>query len=278
MQELLSLLGIGGGGLLTKEAYDKLGDVGDTAMDMSQDIGSHAQGMNEFTGYGVTGPGGSTQVGADGSTSMSLNPEQQAYADQALGASSGLMESATGSQAGREQDIYERIRAMQQPGEDRQRSALESRQLQQGLMGMSTNQYGGTPAQHAMEMAQAEARNNAAYQAIGEARTQQRQDADMSNLFGQMQYAPQSALLDIFGAGSNAYGYEDVARRSGANLWADAAMGGLDAKLGATLGQGNLMGGLGSSMITGGMGMLGGIANQGGDFLEGLTDTLKSWI
>lgn len=65
--------------------------------------------------------------------------------------------------------IFDQIRATQQPEEERQRIALENRLAAQGRLGVSTAAYGGTPEQLAMEKAQAEARNNASYQAIQQA-------------------------------------------------------------------------------------------------------------
>lgn len=67
------------------------------------------------------------------------------------------------------QGLFEQIRATQQPEEERQRIALENRLAAQGRLGVSTSAYGGTPEQLAMEKAQAEARNNASYQAIQQA-------------------------------------------------------------------------------------------------------------
>jgi hypothetical protein len=67
------------------------------------------------------------------------------------------------------QGLFEQIRATQQPEEERQRIALENRLAAQGRLGVSTAAYGGTPEQLAMEKAQAEARNNASYQAIQQA-------------------------------------------------------------------------------------------------------------
>ena len=77
MEELLALLGLGGGGLLVKEAYDKLGDIGDTAWTESQQIGQDANDLTNFTGYGVTGPTGSGQVDPTGNLSLQLSDSQQ---------------------------------------------------------------------------------------------------------------------------------------------------------------------------------------------------------
>ena len=64
------------------------------------------------------------------------------------------------------QSVYDQIRAMQTPEEERQRTALENRLAAQGRLGVQTSQYGGTPEQLALEKAQAEARNQASLQAL----------------------------------------------------------------------------------------------------------------
>jgi hypothetical protein len=80
------------------------------------------------------------------------------------GAQTGLAQAAPTAQS-----IYDQIRGMQSPEEERQRLALENRLAAQGRLGVQTAAYGGTPEQLAMAKAQEEARNSAAYQAINQA-------------------------------------------------------------------------------------------------------------
>jgi hypothetical protein len=82
---------------------------------------------------------------------------------------SGLLSQAMeqmGAETPTAQSVYNQIRAMQSPEEERQRTALENRLAAQGRLGVQTSQYGGTPEQLAMEKAQAEARNQASLQAL----------------------------------------------------------------------------------------------------------------
>lgn len=303
MEELLALLGLGGGGLLVGEAYSQLGDIGDKAWTESQRIGQSAADMSNFTGYGVTGPTGNANVSGDGSLSLGLSPEQQAYQNRAQQAAYGTLgwdnplstygagalntaqsmlgEIGQGTGA-REQDIYDRIRAMQMPEEERQRLNLESRLAAQGRTGVQTAAYGGTPEQLALSKAQEEAQNAASYEAIKLAMQQQAQQGqlagglaqsgagalgtqgDLSRTYGALQYAPQSALLDLLQGGNQSYQFEDIARRQAAQQYAQANMGGLEGLLGASLGQANLMGQLGTGAIQGGFGMLSSAINNGG--------------
>lgn len=302
MEELLALLGLGGGGLMVGNAYNKLGSIGDTAWDKSKQIGNQAAGLSNFTGYGVTGPTGSTSVSSNGSTAFNLNPDQLAlqklagatgmgmmgwnhplsqYGAGALGTAGNLLSSIGQDPAAREQDIYNRIRAMQTPEEQRAQVALGSKLAAQGRTGVTTAQFGGTPEQLAMEKAIAEARNAASVSAINLGQQQQQQDTnsaamlsqtgsgalgsqgELAQLYSMLQYAPQSALADMFSAGSGGYSFADIARRQQAALQAEAQMGGLEAQLGAGLGQANLMGNIGSAAIGGGMGMLGSAVSNG---------------
>jgi hypothetical protein len=91
-----------------------------------------------------------------------------------------------GSTAGREADVYNRIRATQRPEEERQRMALEERLFNQGRSGVSTNMYGGTPEQLAMAKAQGEAQNQASLAAIQQAQAERQQSLGEAQAFGGM--------------------------------------------------------------------------------------------
>jgi hypothetical protein len=311
MEELLALLGLGGGGLMVGNAYNKLGDIGDTAWNKSKQIGDQAASLSNFTGYGVTGPTGNTRVNADGSTQFNLNPDQMAiqnmynnaaqqslrwdnplfkYGGGALNTAQGLLGSIGQDPAAREQDIYNRIRAMQTPEEQRAQTSLGTQLAAQGRTGVTTAQFGGTPEQLAMQKAIADARNAASVQAITLGQQQQQQDTnsasmlsqtgagamgtqgDLSQLYSMLQYLPQQALADMFTAGNQGQSFADIARRQQAGIQAEAQMGGLEAQLGAGLGQANLMGNIGSAAIGGGMGMLSSAVGNGA---SSLWDILK---
>ena len=248
-------------------------------------------------------------MGATGQTTLALDPEQQAFADRmqnvamnitgpgsaqgtyskgALAGAESMIPGLLQDPSGRETDIYNRIRAMQTPEEQRMRTGLESRLAAQGRTGVQTAAYGGTPEQLAMEKAIQEAQNQASVQAIGLGQSELGQQtqlasmlaqtgaqgltgvADQARTYGMLQYAPQQAVQDLLGSASQAYQFEDVARRQAANQLAEAQMGGLEGMLGAGLGQANLMGEIGSGMVSGGMGMLGNIVGGGGNIVDGL--------
>jgi len=204
------------------------------------------------------------------------DPMQQAAAQQAYGLGGQFMGMAGQNPMQRERDIYGNIRAMQSPEEQRQRMALEERLFNQGRGGVSTNMYGGTPEQLAMAKAQAEAQNQASLMAMQQAQAEQRQQADIGSTFTglgsqlgardlaaqQVQqqlalgnlagaYAPQNQLLAAQKASQLYPQLQQRGQLYGAGLFGESSMGGLEALLGAGLGQANLMGQLSTGLLTG---------------------------
>ena len=204
------------------------------------------------------------------------DPMQQAAAEQAYGLGGQFMGMAGQDPMQRERDIYGNIRAMQTPEEQRQRMALEERLFNQGRGGVSTNLYGGTPEQLAMAKAQAEAQNQASLMAMQQAQAEQLQQADIASTFtglgstlgardlaaqqAQQQlalsnlvgaYAPQNQLLQVQEASQLFPQLQQRGQLAGAGMFGEASMGGLEAYLGAGLGQANLLGALGTGLLSG---------------------------
>ena len=197
-------------------------------------------------------------------------------AEQAYGLGSGFMASAGMPTGEREAAVYERMRAAQRPEEERRALALEERLQNQGRLGVRTSMFGGTPEQLAMSKAQAEAQNTAMLGAMQQAQAEQRQQAqlgqaftgmgsqlsaqDLAMLSGQQQlglgalggsYIPQAQLLAAM-QGSELYPQlQQRGQLYGAGLFGEGAMGGVEALLGASLGQADLMGVLGTGLLSG---------------------------
>ena len=115
-----------------------------------------------------------SQAGLQGLQNLSAPQDIEALRSQYAGLA-GQSAAGLGSmnQVGRQQDIYNQLRAMQTPEEERQRLALEERLQAQGRGGIQTAQYGGTPEQLAMAKAQAEAQNQAGLMAMQQAGSEQ---------------------------------------------------------------------------------------------------------
>lgn len=245
-----------GGAMLVKDAYDQLGDIGTQAQQGAMEIAREAEGKAVFKPYSVQSATGSTfGVGPSGSVTMALSPQEQALQNAALQSAQGMLSNASQGTEAREQSIYDRIRALQAEDEQAAALGLENRLFAQGRLGTSSDLYGGaTPEMQAMQRAQARARNEAALQAMTQAQQQQQQQAQMANAFLGMGYVPQSQLQNVAGLGFNNAQLAQQGQLAGADLYAQGAMGGLEALLGASQGQANLAGNVGASMLAGSLG------------------------
>ena len=104
----------------------------------------------------------------------------------ALGASQQAMQQAMMDTAGREQQVFERAMAMQEPGLQRAQAAQQAREFAMGRGGLRGSQFGGTAEDAAMARARAEATNQAAFQAMGQAQQEAMNRANMAAQFGQL--------------------------------------------------------------------------------------------
>ena len=241
----------GGAGLAAvNAAYNKLGTIGERAQTGAANIAQQGLEQSQFRPYTVTSGLGNTQA-TDTGLNVNLSPEQQALQAQLGQGAQGFFDQAMQGTAQREQDVYNQLRAMQSPEEERQRLELEERLQNQGRLGVRTSMFGGTPEQFALDKAQAEARNTSAVSAMEQAQLQQKQQADIGTQFMKNQYMPQAALMDQFGSGLQNANLAQAAQLYGAGLFGEANMGGLEAYLGSGLGQANLIGNVGSGLLAG---------------------------
>ena len=141
-----SLLGTG----LGIDALNEMRGLGKEAQAEALRIGQQAQQDTAFKPFSISTGFGGVQAGPQGGYTTTLSPQQQALQGQlagitggltggfgagapdvsgiqgqALGGVQGLLQQAQGGIAGREQDIYDRIRATQTPEEQRQQLALD---------------------------------------------------------------------------------------------------------------------------------------------------------
>ena len=208
--------GIGSIGAGYQFAQDRI-QAGQDAAGQMGELAGQLQNDSAFKGYGVTTGLGSTTVNADGSTSTNVGPDQgmmdysgamsgmsqqalqqamqqagatNAWANQAqnmMGQGYDQMANAFANIPGREQEIYNRTMAMQQPGLDAQRASQQAREYAMGRGGVRGSQFGGTAEDAATARAQAQAQNQASFQSMNQA-----QQEAMNSL---------SAGQSMFGAG-----------------------------------------------------------------------------
>jgi len=265
------------------DALNELRGIGKAAQTEGAAIGSQAQQDTAFKPFSISTGFGGVQTDPTGGFTTTLSPEQQALQGQlagitggltggfgvgapdvsgiqgqALGGVQGLLQQAQGSTAGREQDIYDRIRATQTPEEQRNQIALNEQLAAQGRTGLRTAQFGGSPEQFAMEKARAEAMNQASLMSINQAEQQRASDlATATGMFGLgsqasflpsglqgaqlgnigasmgLQYMPENQLLASLTPSLSLADLSSTAQRQGAGYLAEASMAGLGENLAA---------------------------------------------
>ena len=325
-------------------AVDQFGGI-DLSSGRGDQIGGDLLGIaSQRFGTAPTGTtalgGAGTEAIAAGRAGLGASPfglsQQEQAARQAFGLGGQFMGQAGMPMAGREQDIYGRIRAMQTPEEERQRLALEERLANQGRLGVRTAMFGGTPEQLALSKAQEEAQDRAALLAMQQAQQEQRQAADIGATYGQLgsniatqrqaldaarqlqalqalqsgqnlltgrmglqeaqqrlglgaltgAYIPQAQTLNALQQGLLASQLAQRGQLYGAGLFGEASMGGLEALLGSALGQANLMGNVGTGLLSGALqgsgggegGLVSVISDAAGGFLGDAGDALLDVI
>ena len=252
LEQILGLSALGAGGLLTGQAYKRLGEIGEQARREAGDIAQTGVEQTRFMPFTVTtGTGGALTTTPEGGLTVGLSPEEQAFQQQMFGGAGQFYQQAMQPTQAREQAVFERIREAQRPEEERQRLATEERLAAQGRLGLRTAQFGGAPEQFALAKAQEEARNQAMLSAMQQAQAEQMQQAQLGGQFMGASYTPQAQALNVLQAGMPAAQMAQRGQLTGAGLFGEAQMGGLEALLGSGLGQANLYGQLGTGLLSG---------------------------
>jgi len=281
------------------DALNELRGIGKTAQAEGLAIGERAQADTAFKPFSISTGFGGVQTDPTGGFATTLSPEQEALRGrlagitggltggfgmgtpdvsgiqgQALGGIQGLLQQAQGSTAGREQDIYNRIRATQLPEEQRQQLALDEQLASQGRTGLRTAMFGGSPEQFAMEKARAEAMNQASLASIGQAQAQREadlaaatgmfglgssasflpsglQEAELGNIGASMGlgYQPERELLASLTPALNLADIAGTGQRQGAGYLAEAGMTGLGENLTAQRGRAEGLAGLYNTLL-----------------------------
>ena len=255
------------GTLLTREAYDRLSDIGEQSIlgttvggvrvPGAMEIAERGQAESQFRPFTVTTATGGqlgTQVTPTGAveTTMGLSPQEQAMQQQLFGGAGDFFGQAQMPTTTREQAIFERMRAAQRPEEQRQRLALEERLAAQGRLGTSSAAYGGaTPEMLAMATAQEEARNRAMLGAMQQAQAEQAQQAGLGQQFLGASYLPQTQLLAATQPAQRMAELQQQAQLYGTGLFGETAMSGLESRMLLEQARANLLGGIGSNILAG---------------------------
>jgi len=267
--------GLFGGAALAQKAYEELGQAGQTGYARSGPLAQQLLEQTQFRPFTVTTGLGTLQATPEGGYTSTLSPQQQALQNQLMGGAQGFYGQATTPLAQRQQQVYDALRAVQMPEEQRARLDLEQRLAAQGRLGLQTAQYGGSPESFALAKAQAEARNQASVAAIEQAMKEQAQQAELGKLYQTMGYAPLDAQLSAYAQGLGGAGLAQAAQQAGAGMYGEAQLGGLNALLAGRIAQANLAGQLGTALLGGTAGgMMSGGADGGTNYIASLLDRI----
>ena len=245
------------GGLLTGSAYERLSDVGSSSRSAAEALAQQQLEQTQFKPFTVATATGSqygTQIDprtGQFRTTMALSPQEKAMQQQLFGGASQFFTGATADPAVREQEIYDQIRAATSPQERMERLGLEERLAAQGRLGVRTAQFGGTPEQLAMERAQQQAMAQARLGAAQQARQEQLQQANLGQQFLGTGYIPQNQLLGATAPAQQLAALQNALQRQGATLFGEASMSGLEAQMLQEQARANLLGQIGSGLLTG---------------------------
>lgn len=248
--------GAAGAGLLYK-AYDDLGDVGKQGLSLGQQLAQTQMDQAAFRPYTVTtATGGQFGMMQDPTTGamtyqMGVSPEEQAFQQRMFGGAGQFFEQAAQDPAVREQEIYDQIQAATAPQQMAERLGLEERLAAQGRLGVRTAQFGGTPEQLAMEMAQQQTLAQARLGAAQQARQEQAGLASLGQQYLGAGYIPQAQMLSALAPGQTAAAAQQQAQLYGTGLFGEATASGIDALLGAALGRGQIVGAAGTGLLSG---------------------------
>ena len=181
-----------------------------------------------------------------------LSPREQAFYQNAFGGAGSMFGSALEGTEDRTRAIYGNMLDVMRPEMERQRLSQEERMAAQGRLGVSSNLYGGmAPEDFQLNRAQQEAMSNAYLSAMQQARGEQLQQANIGNLLLGASYVPQAQMLNAIQPGMGAAAQEQAGRLTGAGMFGESYASGIDALLASAMGQSNLMGSLGSGLLSG---------------------------
>jgi hypothetical protein len=203
--------------------------AGTTGFNLSEQLGKRAFDSTQFKPFGVTSNLANVQAGPTGNIDVNLNPQQQAMQNQLMGQAGGFFNQVGQDPAQAQAALYEQMRGIQRPDEQRQRLALEERMLSQGRLGISSDAYGGSsPELLAQETAIQEAMARANLGARQQALSEQSQAATLGGLLQGFGYQPQQQALNMFGSGVSTAELAQRGQQRGAELQALAGSQGVE--------------------------------------------------
>ena len=276
---LWNLLGAGGALAAGLDISEEMRQTGRTGAEEMRALGERMAGETAFRGYGVQTGLGRSAVAPDGSMTLGVGPQRGLMqgGQQLYGGAQAAMQRALGDTSAREQEIFNRSMAMQEPGLQRAQAAQQAREYAMGRGGVRGSQFGGTAEDAAMARARAEAMNQASFQAMGQAQQEAMNQAQMGNLAGQLglqgysaAFTPMQQQLNAMQVAQQGANMAQTGQLTGAGYLAQLGLGGLQSQINADLAAAQLYGNLAGAGAT----ALQGIAGSGGSIWDDLRQAL----
>lgn len=228
----MDLLRAGGEFYLGQENIEGAQALGRETQSGAQALAQQAQAGTEFKPYTVTSGLANVATTPEGGFNINLSPEQQALQAQLQGQAAGLFGQVGVDPSMAQAQLYEQMRAIQRPEEERQRLALEERMLSQGRLGLGSSAYGGSsPELLAQETARQEAMARANLGARQQSMAEQAQAGQLGGMLQSAGYQPQQQALSMLTASQVPAGFADIGRRTGTELSSQLGLGGLESRL-----------------------------------------------
>jgi len=226
------LLRAGGEYYLGQENIAGAEQLGREAQAGMQALAQQVPEATQFRPYTVTSGLANIATTPQGGLGVTLSPEQQAAQQQLLGQATGLFGQVGVDPTTAQAELFEQMRAVQRPEEERQRLALEERLLSQGRLGLSSAAYGGaSPELLAQETARQEAMARANLAARQQAQAEQLQAGQLGGILQAAGYQPQAQALGLFGAAQTPAQLQQRGQLAGAELGTQLQQTGLEARL-----------------------------------------------
>lgn len=270
MSFIAELLGIGAGAGLTKSAYERLGETGEKAFGLlsggyiDPETGQSGAGLSEtlrdmlaFEPYTITtATGGKFGMtgGADGGPAgftLSMSPDEKRLSEALMSGAEELYTQAETTDADREAAVLQRLQDLRAPERERERLDLEQRLAAQGRLGTRTAMFGGTPEQLALAQAQEEQQAKDILAAMEYAEAQQDRQRKAAAGLLEAAYLPQGQLIAALEPGMTVAERQREALSEQAQTYGETYASAVDALLSSALGQADLLGSLGSGLVTG---------------------------
>ncbi len=232
MADYSKLFGSGLNLVAMKEVLDQLEKLGTASTTGMEQIASGVGADTAFKPYTVTTNDGTFTTTAEGGLDFAMNEAGQARQDARFAEAETLFGRAAADPTENIQNIYDQIRAVQQPEEARNLSGVQQGLFSSGRGGISSEQYGGSPEQFAFEKARQETMNQAALTARGQSNEERAADLQSAMSLSGMGYLPQDKALGMFEASQIPSQLASRGQLSGAELAAQARIAGLEGMLG----------------------------------------------